>query len=79
MSDYSVFPDNRFEASAEIWIFKKTSMIINWYERIAIEITNRRTTDLLREMFEYVKHGSKKIDHNLMMRSLIEKVNLLKQ
>ena len=79
MSDYSVFPDNRFEMSSEIWIFKKTSMIINWYEEIAIEITNKRTTDLLREMFEYVKHGSKKIDHNAYMRQLIEKVNLHKK
>ena len=75
MSDYSVFPNDRFDMSAEIWIFKKTSMIINWYEKIAIEITNGRTTSLLREMFEYVKLGSKKIDHNLLMRNLIEKIN----
>lgn len=74
MSDYSVFPDDRFDTSSEIWIFQKTTLVISWRDKVAIEITNRNVTDLLREMFEYVKQGCQKIDHNLLMRQLIAKV-----
>lgn len=70
MSDYSVFPDDRFNYDAEIWIFKTTTAIINWKEKVAIEITNENMTGFLKEMFEYVKHSSKKIDHNKMMREM---------
>lgn len=72
MADYAVFPDNRFDCDTEIWIFKTTTLIINWKDRIAIEITNKSITTFLREMFEYVKNSSKKIDHNEAMRRLNE-------
>ncbi len=74
MSDYSVFPDNCFDWSAEIWIFKTTTLIISWKDEVAIEIINKNMTNVLRQMFEYVKQSSKKIDHNEMMRELITKV-----
>ncbi len=70
MADYGVFPDGVFDVHAEIWIFKTTTLIINWKDKIAIEITNRNMTGLMRDMFEYVKSGSRKIDHNEMMREL---------
>lgn len=74
MSDYSTFPDNYFNYDAEIWIFKTTTLIINWKEKVAIEITNESMTNFLREMFEYVKRSSKKIDHNEVMRGLLGRV-----
>lgn len=76
MSDYSVFPDDRFNVDSEIWIFKTTTLIINWKDKVAIEIINKDMTSLLREMFEYVKQSSKKIDHNGMMRSLMENLGI---
>jgi DNA-binding transcriptional ArsR family regulator len=72
MADYSVFPDNRFNCDSEIWIFKTTTLIINWSEEVAIEITNSNMTNFLREMFEYVKDGSRKIDHNEAMKKLVD-------
>lgn len=74
MADYSVFPDNRFDCHAEIWIFKTTTLIINWQEKVAIEIINSDMTKLIREMYEYVKDNSRKIDRNDMMRKLIQKI-----
>jgi predicted transcriptional regulator len=70
MADYGVFPDGVFDVHAEIWIFKTTTLVINWKDKIAIEITNTNMTGLIRDMFEYVKSGSRKIDHNEMMREL---------
>ncbi len=71
MADYAVFPDTVFNHHAEIWIFKTTTLLINWKDKVAIEITNDNMTNLLRDMFEYVKHSSKKIDHNKLMRELL--------
>lgn len=73
MADYAVFPDTVFKHHAEIWIFKTTTLIINWKDKVAIEITNENMTNLLRDMFEYVKQSSSKIDHNRLMRELLEK------
>lgn len=74
MADYYVFPDKRFMSHAEIWIFNATTLIINWKESVAIEITNENMTSFLREMFEYVKDSCEKIDHNEAMRQIIKKV-----
>jgi hypothetical protein len=71
MADYSVFPDEFFNYNAEIWLFKSTSLIINWHEEVAIEITNANMTGFLRDMFEFVKNGSEKIDHNRKMREVL--------
>lgn len=73
MADYSVFPNNRFNYHSEIWLFKTTTLIINWKDSVAIEIINKNMTGFLREMFEYVKEGSRKIDHNKIMREIIVK------
>lgn len=75
MADYTVFPDNFFDYDAEIWIFKTTTLIINWHEEVAIEITNTNMTGFLKDMFEFVKMGGKKIDHNQMMREVLAGAN----
>jgi hypothetical protein len=72
MADYHVFSDNFFNFDAEIWIFKTTTLIINWNEEVAIEITNANMTGFLKDMFEFVKMSSNKIDHNKKMRDLLE-------
>jgi sugar-specific transcriptional regulator TrmB len=73
MADYTVFPDDMFNQDAEIWIFRTTTLIINWKEGVAIEITNANMTGFLRDMFEYVKAGGRKIDHAKSMRSVLSK------
>lgn len=75
MADYHVFPDNFFNYDAEMWIFKSTALIINWKEEVAIEITNANITGFLKDMLEFVKMGSKKIDHNKLMREVMESVH----
>jgi DNA-binding MarR family transcriptional regulator len=72
-ADYHVFPDSLFNYDAEIWIFKTTTLIINWFEEVAIEITNQNMTGFLKDMFGFVKEGSKKIDHNHAMREVLAK------
>ena len=72
MADYTVFPDNFFNYDAEIWIFKTTTLIINWHEEVAIEITNANMTGFLKDMFEFVKAGGNKLDHNKEIRELLK-------
>ena len=64
MADYTFFPDARFDHDAEIWIFRSTTLIINWHEEVAIEITNNNMTAFLKDMFEFVKRGGSKVDHH---------------
>jgi predicted transcriptional regulator len=71
MADYTVFPDHYFNFDVEIWMFKNTTLIINWREEIAIEIINDSITFFLKDMFEFVKMGGKKIDHNKMVEGLL--------
>ncbi len=73
MADYTVFSDSFFNYDAEIWIFKTTTLIINWYEEVAIEITNANMTGFFRDMFEFVKAGGNKLDHNKAIRELLNK------
>ncbi len=75
MADYTVFPNDRFNYDSEIWIFKDTTLIINWHEDVAIEIINKNMTGFMREMFEYVKAGGKKVDHNKMIREVLKGIN----
>jgi len=70
MADYTVFSDEFFNYDSEIWIFKTTTLIINWNEEVAIEITNANMTGFLKDMFEFVKEGGSKLDHNKAMREL---------
>ena len=74
MADYTVFPNNFFNYHCEIWLFKTTTLLINWHEEVAIEITNENMTLFLRDMFEFVKIGGKKIDHNRVIREVLGKV-----
>lgn len=71
MADYTIFQDTFFNCDSEIWIFKNTALIINWKEEIAVEITNQNITKFLTDMFEFVKMGGKKIDHNKMVERIL--------
>jgi len=73
MADYTVFPNSVFNYSCELWLFKSTTLLINWHEEVAIEITNQSMTPFLRDMFEFVKAGGKKIDHNKVIRGVLER------
>lgn len=73
MADYTCFADDKFNHDAELWLFKNTSLLINWHDEVAIEITNRSMTAFLKDMFEFVKKGGQKIDHNRAVRSVLEK------
>jgi predicted transcriptional regulator len=70
-ADYTVFPDEFFNYDSEIWIFKTTTLIINWKEEVAIEITNANMTGFLKDMFAFVKNAGNKLDHNQAIRDLI--------
>ncbi|MEN9921527.1 MAG: Sugar-specific transcriptional regulator TrmB [Candidatus Parcubacteria bacterium] len=71
MADYTVFADTFFNCDSEIWIFQNTALIINWKEDVAIEITNQNITKFLTDMFEFVKMGGKKIDHNRVIENVL--------
>ena len=74
MADYTLVPKEYFDVYSEIWIFNTTVIIINWNEEVAIEITNDQMMSFLRDMFEFVKMGGVKVDHNETMRKLIAEI-----
>lgn len=71
MADYTVFDDNFFNYNAEIWIFKTTTLIINWYDEVAIEITNSDMTSFIKDMFNFVKESGVKFDHNQAIKKVL--------
>lgn len=71
MADYTVFPDSIFNYDSEIWIFQNRCLIINWKEDVAIEISNQNMVGFIDDMFEFVKAGGKKIDHNKMVERVL--------
>jgi hypothetical protein len=73
MADYTVFGDEFFNHDAEIWIFKTTTLIINWHEEVAIEIINANMTWFLKDMFEFVKASGDKLDHNQALKEVLER------
>jgi hypothetical protein len=75
MADYTLVPKQYFDVYSEIWIFNTTVIIINWYEEVAIEIINPEMMSFLRDMFEFVKLGGKKVNHEEAMRKVLESVS----
>lgn len=72
MADYTFFSDDKFNHDAELWLFKDTSLLINWHDEVAIEITNKSMTAFLKDMFEFVKKDGTKVDHNLVLKKVLE-------
>ncbi|MCX6716895.1 MAG: helix-turn-helix domain-containing protein [Candidatus Taylorbacteria bacterium] len=71
MADYTFFTDNIFNYNAELWLFKNTSLFINWHDEVAIEITNKSITAFLKDMFEFVKKDGQKVDHNKAIKNVL--------
>lgn len=74
MADYTLVPSEFFNVYSEIWIFRSTVIIINWNDEVAIEVTNDQMMSFLRDMFEFVKMGGKKINHEEYLRDMISKI-----
>ncbi len=74
MADYTLVPSEFFNVYSEIWIFRSTVIIINWQDEVAIEITNDQIMSFLRDMFEFVKMGGKKINHEEYLRNMISRI-----
>lgn len=74
MADYTLVPSEFFDVHSEIWIFRTTVIIINWRDEVAIEITNDQMMVFLRDMFEFVKQGGRKINHEEELRKMMERV-----
>lgn len=72
MADYTFVPEQFFNQHAEIWMFRDTTLIVNWNDEVAIEITNANMTKFLSDMFEFVKMRGNKVDHNQAMRELLD-------
>lgn len=74
MADYTLVHSEYFNVYSEIWIFRSTVIIINWRDEVAIEITNDQMMSFLRDMFEFVKMGGKKINHEEYLKEMMDKI-----
>jgi predicted transcriptional regulator len=71
MADYTTVPYRWFDYNAEIWIYSQTVFFINWDKCIGIEITNSDIMNIIKDMYEFVKAGGNKLDHNKAMQELL--------
>ncbi len=71
MADYTLLPEEFLDYHTELWLFKTTVLFINWEEEVAIEIQNPDIMHFVKDMFEIIKRGGKKVDHNKAMRELL--------
>lgn len=72
MADYTAVHEKFFDYNAEIWIYQQTVFIINWRQKFAIEITNPDVMNFMKDMYEIVKQSGNKIDHNQVMKKIME-------
>ncbi len=72
MADYTLVGSGYFNHGAELWIYENNVFIINWEDEVGIEITNKDVTNLIKDMFDFIKAYGKKVDHNQMMRDIVE-------
>ena len=71
-ADYTLFSNEFFNYDAEIWIFKNTTLVINWHKEVAIEITDENITGFFKDMYDFTKNSGDKIDHNQAIRKAIK-------
>lgn len=70
-ADYTAISPELFNYNAEIWIFQKSCIIINWKEEVAVEIANKDIMGFMRDMFTCVKQIGQKIDHSKAMHEIL--------
>ena len=73
MADYTLVSPNLFDHHAELWMFRQTGLLINWEDEIALEIVNADMIGFLGDFFDIAKASGSKIDHNRVMREMIER------
>lgn len=71
-ADYTSVSPKLFDYNAEIWIFQRSCLIINWKEEVAVEIINNDIIGFMKDMFICVKQIGKKVDHNHAMREMLK-------
>lgn len=73
MADYTIFRDDAFNYDTEVWIYKDTTVLINWKEDVAVEFTNASMTGFMRDLFAFAKAANQRINHHRALEAALRK------
>jgi sugar-specific transcriptional regulator TrmB len=73
MADYTVFRDDIFNYDTEVWLYKDTTVLINWKEEVAIEFTNASMTGFMRDLFAFAKAANQRINHHRALEAALKR------
>lgn len=72
-ADTTYVPKEFLSFNSEIMILPKAAYIFNWTRLVAIEIRNKETIGLLRDLFLLAKYFGRKVDQNRLVEEQMEK------
>ncbi len=73
MANTVIVPDEFLDFNADLFLFKKRALLINWHDEIAIDITNIEMLRLLGRLFNFMHTSGKKVDTNLHIREALRR------
>jgi len=71
-ADTTYVPKEFLNSDSEIMILPKAACIFNWTRLVAIEIRNKETVGLFRDLFALAKYFGRKVDQNKMVLEQME-------
>jgi len=68
MANTVIVPNEYLDFDADLFLFRKRALLINWHDEIAIDITNDEMLKLLGRLFDFMHAVGKKVDTNARIR-----------
>jgi sugar-specific transcriptional regulator TrmB len=73
MANTSIVPDEYLNFNADLFLFSKRALLINWHDEVAIDITNTEILKMLERLFDFMHASGEKVDTNALVREALQK------
>jgi hypothetical protein len=73
MANTSIVPDAYLNFNADLFLFSRRALLINWHDEVAIDITNAEMLKLLGRLFDFMHASGRKVDTNALVRDALRK------
>lgn len=74
-ADMVFIPKEYLNIDSEFLMFQDKAFIINWKDKVAIEIQNKDMINFFGELFDLARGYGKKIDQNQYLKNMMTKIN----
>jgi sugar-specific transcriptional regulator TrmB len=71
MANTSIVPDAYLDFNADLFLFSRRALLVNWHDEVAIDITNAEMLKLLERLFDFMHASGRKIDTNALVREAL--------